>query len=377
MAQELVQAGQGTLPRGRQAAQDNMPPATGTSVPRPKLRRPAAAHLNGRQKAAVIVRLLLAEGERLPLNALPEDMQTALTEQIAALRLIDRVTLDAVVGEFLETLDQVGLAFTDGLHGALNLLGGQISEAAAARLRRIAASSENADPWETLEVAEPEAVAELLRAENAQIGAVALSQLSTTRAAAVLGLMPGDMARAVALAMAQTEAVSPQIVRRIGAALARQIDQRPARAFATEPGRRMGEILDVTPSALRDTVLSQIEAANADYARDVRRAIFTYTDIPARLPPLEAPRVLRVVDQEVAVTALAGTLPQEGTALAAASQFLLANISQRLAASLREEVDSRGAVSPRALDEATTEVVAAIRRLARNGEITLTDPDGD
>lgn len=335
-----------------------------------------AAHLTGRQKAAVIVRLLLAEGQRLPLTSLPEELQTDLTEQVAALRLIDRATLDAVVREFLQTMDQVGLAFTDGLHGALAALGDQISESASERLRRMAAQAEGANPWTVLEDAPPAALAELLQAESPQVGAVVLSRLSTGKAAAVLTELPGEAARAAALAMPHTETVAPQVVDRIGHALARQIAARPPRAFAEEPDRRMGAILDATPAALRDEVLSGIEAQNAAFAQGVRRAIFTYADIPDRLPPLEVPRLVRVLDPEVLQMAMAGTLNAGDGPDTAASEFLLRNMSQRMAANLRDDAAARGKMSARATDEATAAVVATLRALVREGEITLAETEG-
>ncbi|MFY8146973.1 MAG: flagellar motor switch protein FliG, partial [Rhodobacter sp.] len=94
--------------------------------------------MTGRVKAAVIVRLLLAEGAPLPLSSLPEHMQAALTEQIGRMRLVDRTTLGAVVEEFLNELEQVGLSFPGGIEGALTMMDGHISTTAANRLRRLA-----------------------------------------------------------------------------------------------------------------------------------------------------------------------------------------------------------------------------------------------
>ena len=42
--------------------------------------------VSGRQKAAIIVRLLLSEGGDLPLRNLPDHLQAALTEQIGSMR---------------------------------------------------------------------------------------------------------------------------------------------------------------------------------------------------------------------------------------------------------------------------------------------------
>ena len=75
--------------------------------------------LSPREKAAVIVRYLLAEGASIPLSKLPDHMQASLTEQMGQMRLIDRRTLGAVVDEFMSELDQVGLAFPGGIEGAL------------------------------------------------------------------------------------------------------------------------------------------------------------------------------------------------------------------------------------------------------------------
>jgi flagellar motor switch protein FliG len=73
----------------------------------------------------VIVRFLLSEGAVLPLAKLPDHMQAALTEQIGQMRLVDRTTLAQVVEEFLNELEQVGLAFPGGIEGALQVMDGQ------------------------------------------------------------------------------------------------------------------------------------------------------------------------------------------------------------------------------------------------------------
>ena len=106
--------------------------------------------LTSRQKAAVIVRLLLAEGTPVPLAALPEHLQTALTEQIALMRAVDRETLQATVEEFLNELDGIGLSFPGGIDGALDMLDGHISAQAAARLRRLRGVEDRSDPWERI-----------------------------------------------------------------------------------------------------------------------------------------------------------------------------------------------------------------------------------
>lgn len=345
-------------------------------------RRTAAAQglasrrvLTPRQKAAVIVRYLLTEGTSLPLASLPEHMQAALAEQMGQMRLIDRSTLDDVVTQFLSELESVGLSFPGGIEGALSMMDGHISQSAASRLRRMASTSSKVDPWERITSLPVDRLMPILQDEAAEVGAVMLSKLPVAKAAEILGRLPGDRARRLAYAVSQTGNVDPETVRRIGAALLADLDNQPPRAFDSGPVERVGAILNVSQAATRDEVLKGLEAEDAGFAAEVRRAIFTFVHIPARLAPRDAPKITRLVDQPVLVTALAAAQGKPG--LDEAAEFLLANISQRLAQGLREEMATRGKVKDRDGEEAMTAIVAAIRSLEASGEITLIQPDED
>jgi flagellar motor switch protein FliG len=335
---------------------------------------PVRQGLSQREKAAVIVRLLLAEGVAPPLSALPEHMQAALTEQIAAMRLVDRTTLSCVVEEFLSELEQVGLAFPGGIEAALKALDGHISAEAASRLRRLAGASGKADPWERIVPQPADRLLPLLEAESVEVGAVLLSKLPVARAAELLGRLPGDRARRIAHAMALTGNINPETVRRIGLALAAQLDAEPPRAFEAQPEARVGAILNVAPAATRAVVLEGLEADDADFAAKVKKAIFTFAHIPARLALRDVPRVVRAIEQPVLVTALAGAVSDDERA---AAEHLLAGLAQRLAQALREEMAARGRVRPREAEEAQTAVVEAIRRLEAQGELALRRDDED
>lgn len=330
-----------------------------------------AQTLSNREKAAIIVRLLLAEGAPLPLSALPDHMQAALTEQIASMRLVDRETMAAVVDEFLGQLESVGLAFPGGLEGALSMLDGHISPSAASRLRRMAGASGKVDPWERIVPLPAERLLPVLEDEAVEVGAVLLSKLPVSKAADLLGKLPGDKARRVAHAVSLTGNIDPDTVRRIGLSLAGQLDAQPPRAFDTGPEERVGAILNVSSAAVRDALLDGLTAEDAAFAERVRRSIFTFGHIPARVPPRDVPKLVRVVDQPTLVTALAGAAgPLEPVA-----EFILANMSQRMAQALREEMAARGKVREKDAEAAQTAVVEAVRRLEAEGEITLIRPD--
>lgn len=357
MSQDVVPLAR-ILPERRAAA-------VGTALPRRMLSR--------QQKAAVIVRYLLTDGTSLPIASLPEHLQAALAEQMGQMRLIDRTTLDEVVAEFMSELEAVGLSFPGGIEGALSMMDGHISQSAASRLRRMASVSSKVDPWERITALPVDRLLPILADEAVEVGAVMLSKLPVAKAAELLGRLPGERARRVAYAVSMTGKVDPETVRRIGAALLAELDNQPPRAFDTGPVERVGAILNVSPAVTREEVLQGLEAEDAGFAAEVRRAIFTFAHIPTRLPPRDAPKITRIVEQPVLVTALAAAMGKPG--LEEAAEFLLANISQRLAQGLREEMANRGKVKDREAEEAMTAIISAIRTLEASGEITLILPE--
>ncbi|OWJ86428.1 FliG C-terminal domain-containing protein [Haematobacter missouriensis] len=336
--------------------------------------RPAPAHkvLSGPQKAAIMVRLLLAEGAEVPLSSLPVGMQESLTRELARLRLVDRETLVSVIEEFVAELEAVGLAFPGGLEGALNLLSDQLSTPAITRLRRLARTGEVNDPWDLVLAQADEPLLALLERESAEVGAVLISKLPTGRAATLLGKLPGDRARRLAYSMSLTGGIAPEMVARIGATLAAPIEAQARAAFDEGPVERIGAILNSSANETREDVLKGLEEEDAELAGRVRRAIFTYADIPERIEPRDVARIVRGLDQTDLLLALAGSRGPES----ASSAFILKNISQRLAAGLTEEIALLPESALKQTEKAQNAVVTRIRDLISSGELTLRSMDG-
>lgn len=333
----------------------------------------ASRALTSREKAAVIVRFLLSEGTPIPLTALPDHMQTALAEQMGQMRRIDRTTLGAVLEEFIEEMEQLGLSFPGGLDGALSVIGNHISPNAASRLRRMAGGQSRSDPWERLVLMESEDLLPVLQEEAIEVAAVLLSKLPVPKAAELLGKLPGDKARRIAYAVSLTGNVDPDTVHRIGKSLAIQLDQKPPKAFDVGPVERVGAILNVTTAGTRDDVLKGLEEEDAGFAEQVRKAIFTFVHIPTRLHARDVPKLIRAVDQPVLVTAM--TAAQAVPEQAATVEFLLSNMSQRMAQGLREDIAQRGKVKDKEADEAMSTIVQAIRTLEAGGDLVLITED--
>lgn len=342
-----------------------LPPATLRASP-PVLTRKA--------KAAIVVRLLLNEGAEIPLEELPEALQAQLTQQMGAMRTVDRSTLAAVIDEFSEELGQIGLSFPHGMAGALEALDGKISPQTAVRLRKEAGVRQAGDPWKRIRTQSAEALLPLLESESVEVAAVMLAKLDVPKAAELLGMLPGEKARSITYAVSLTGAVTPDAVDRIGLSLASQLDDKPILAFASDPVERVGEILNSSMAATRDDVLIGLDETDADFASLVRRAIFTFENIPDRLESRDVPKVLREVDQAQVVIALAAAKAGGQEAVA---EFILSNLSGRMSDAIREEIEEAGVVKQKIGEAAMGEVIAAIRKLESAGDIELVQPAGE
>ncbi|MFT4012919.1 MAG: FliG C-terminal domain-containing protein [Paracoccus sp. (in: a-proteobacteria)] len=329
--------------------------------------------LTAKQKAAVIVRLILAEGEDVDLARLPGAQQTDLAQEMALMGLVDRDTRDAVVAEFCDQIEAVGVSFPGDIDGTLDLLGGHLSPDTSDRLRRLAALNGDGDPWDRIAALSTPLLVELARTEAIEIAAVMFSKLPVPRAAEIFAKLDPGLARQIAYAMSLTGTIEAPALRRIGRALIQAADAIPRPALDGKAVDKVGAILNFSPSATRDSVLAGLEDDDAGFAGEVRRTIFTFANIPARIDPRDVPRIMREVEGAVMTRAIAGAKGADE----ATARFLLDAISPRLAETMREEAQALGKVSTREAEEAMDQVVAAIRRMEAAGDLFMIVADND
>lgn len=330
--------------------------------------------LSRKAKAAIIVQFLLNEGSDVPLSALPEEQQAELTMLMGNMRYINLETLNTVIQEFSDELESAGLSFPGDMAGALNALDGKISSQTALRLRKEAGVRQTGDPWKRINALDPERLEALILSESTEIAAVVMSKIDVGKAAQVLARLPGTKARRISYAVSMTSGVTPDAVDRIGLSLAAQVDAEPLRAFKTKPNERLGAILNHSNTAVREELLLNLQEDDAAFADAVRKAIFTFANIPSRLNVIDVPKITRDVPVDTLATAVAAAESEDERDTA---EFLLANMSKRLSQSIREEAEAKGKVKPRVGEKAMAAVITAIRELVAVGEIELLSPDDE
>ena len=194
------------------------------------------------------------------------------------------------------------------------------------------------------------------------------------KAANVLGKLAGDRARRITFGLSHTADVSPDVVQRIGKALVQTYCNKPTIAFNTAPDSRLGAILNTTTADTRDGVLDGLKSEDPEFAENVRKKIFTFADIALRVKPLDIATCLRSVDADDLNIAVAAALSGEA-ADAKSAEFILSNMSQRMADQLRETAMELGAIKRADGERAMASVSAVIRKMAADGAISYREEE--
>lgn len=322
------------------------------------------------QKAAVIVRLLLGQGVSPGVQRLAPHHQTKLAHVISGLGAVDRQTLSEIVREFTARIDNLALSFPDGLEETLDLLEPHLGEGALSTLRQAAERSEGQDPWARVAKQSVERLAPLMDSESAEVCAVLLSKLTVAKAAALLADLPEDRGQILAHTVALTETITPDLVERIGVHIAQVLEAVPPQAFAKSAAERVGAILNSTPQTARDKMLDGLNTRDEPFAREVRKSIFSFNHIPMRVDPPDVPLIMRKADAKSVIVAFAAGLVSAPLTV----EFLLENMSKRLAEQMRDEAEGLGPPKPEAGELAMADLVSTIRDLEASGELALLPP---
>ena len=91
---------------------------------------------------------------------------------------------------------------------------------------------------------------------------------------------------------------------RNGLSLATQLTILQVMAFDEGPVDRVGAILNSSTTLTRDDILEGLQETNETFATAVRKAIFTFANIPARVVARDVPSILRDVDPDNLILAI-------------------------------------------------------------------------
>ena len=327
--------------------------------------------LSGAQKAAVLLVQLGKEKSAAVLKSLRESEVEEVLNEIARLKGVPTETVDAVFEEF-QTLASARRYYAQGgMDFAREVLEATLgSDRAKELLDRMKASLVEM-PFEFLRRADARQVLSFLQDEHPQTVALVVAHMRADQAAIVISGMPDELQADVAHRVAVMETTSPDVVRRVEAILERKLSSVLQSTDASAAGglKPLVDIINHADRATERLILEGLERRDPALAEEVRSQMFMFEDITT-LDDRSVQLVLRSVDSKELATALKGVSSD-------VRGKIMANVSERAAANLNDEIDLMGAVRLSTVEEAQAKIIATIRSLEESGQILLSRGDRD
>lgn len=323
------------------------------------------------QKAAIILRLVKSAGARLNLSGFSPTAQTRLAKEYISLGMIDDGILDAVTNELEVQIAKGGTASPSQVGAALNDLEDQIEQGLVQRMRDQHGVRASKNPWEEIAEKPNAELAKILQNEHPKIISSVLSKLSPEKASGLISVFPEEISSAATYAISEVENAPGDIIDQIGSAILAGGGKPKISAFDGQPVDIIAGILNASTASQRDGILESLGALDADFAKIVREAIFTFGDIGTRLDAAAVPIFTRAVPNDILITALAAAQAEMGEVV----EFILGSMSSRMADQLREEISERGEVELADGEDAMMQLTKAIGVLKDQGEIDYITSD--
>ncbi len=294
---------------------------------------------------------------------LPAEMVEKLTVEMARTTSVDSAAAEAVLEEVVETAYARGYIAEGGVAYAREVLERAVGAAKASEILSRLATVIEQTPFEFLRATPPDQVFAFLRGEHPQMIALVLANLPTTELAAkVMQLIPpteqADVATRIAL-MGQT---APDVVKEIAHVMRQKLETVLQTEYAAAGGApALAQILNSADRGTERNILEYLTEVDPELAEDVRSLLFVFEDI-LKLDDRSIQLVLKEIDARDIALALRGASED-------VKERIMANMSQRGAEMLAEEMEFMAPQRRKVVEDAQSKIVGVIRRLEDTGAI--------
>ncbi len=318
----------------------------------------------GVHKAAILM-LALGEDEVAEVMKFlgPREVQK-LGSAMSTMKSVQSEQLEAVLAEFRRETEQnttLGINSDDYIRTVLTKALGD--DKATSLLNRILGARE-ASGIESLKWMDGQSVAELIRNEHPQIIATILVHLERYHACEVLGYFTERLRNDVVLRIATLDGVQPAALRELNDVLTKLLTGNESVKKKPMGGiRAAAEILNFFSGENESSVIGNLKNVDADMAQKIIDEMFVFDNI-VDIEDRGIQTILREVPAEALIVALKGAGPD-------LREKIFKNMSQRAGDTLREDLEAKGPVRLSEVEAKQKEILAIVRRLSDEGEITL------
>lgn len=330
----------------------------------------ANAELTGVQKAAVLLITLGPEKSASIFKHLKEEEIEELTLEIANTRSISPQEKEDVLNEFYQVCLAQQYIAECGIGYAKELLEKALGEQKAQDVITKLTASLQVRPFEFIRKTDPSQVLNFIQDEHPQTIAMILSYLSPAQSAMILGALTPEKQADVAKRIAMMDRTSPDVIKEVERVLERKLASLLNQDYTIVGG--VDAIVDILNTVDRGTekhIMESLEIEQPELADEIRKKMFVFEDI-LLLDDRAIQRVLRDVDNNDLGIALKGANEE-------VQNVIFKNLSKRLSAMIKEDMEFMGPVRMKDVEEAQQKIVGIIRKLEDSAEIVISRGGGD
>ncbi len=326
--------------------------------------------LTGVQKAAVLLIALGPEKSAEIFKHLKEDEIEELTLEIANTRSISPQVKEDVLNEFYQVCLAQQYIAEGGISYAKELLdkalGGEKAQEVISKLT----ASLQVRPFEFVRKTDPSQVLNFIQDEHPQTIAMILSYLTPTQAAMIMSALTPDVQADVAKRIATMDRTSPDVIKEVERVLERKLSSLINQDYTIVGGvDAIVGILNTVDRSTEKHIMESLEIEEPELADEIRKKMFVFEDIML-LDDRAIQRVLRDVDNNDLSVALKGANEE-------VQNTIFKNLSKRLDAMIKEDMEFMGPVRMKDVEEAQQKIVGIIRKLEDSAEIVISRGGGD
>ena len=330
----------------------------------------ANAELTGVQKAAVLLITKKKKKSASIFKHLKEEEIEELTLEIANTRSISPQEKEDVLNEFYQVCLAQQYIAEGGIGYAKELLEKALGEQKAQDVITKLTASLQVRPFEFIRKTDPSQVLNFIQDEHPQTIAMILSYLSPAQSAMILGALTPEKQADVAKRIAMMDRTSPDVIKEVERVLERKLASLLNQDYTIVGG--VDAIVDILNTVDRGTekhIMESLEIEQPELADEIRKKMFVFEDI-LLLDDRAIQRVLRDVDNNDLGIALKGANEE-------VQNVIFKNLSKRLSAMIKEDMEFMGPVRMKDVEEAQQKIVGIIRKLEDSAEIVISRGGGD
>lgn len=325
--------------------------------------------MKGRRKAAVLLVSLGPQRAAEVLGHLRGDEIEALSLEMAQLEHVGAGLADPVLAELVAMVEAYDSLVAGGIDYAREVLERALGPERAGEIIGRLTSVIEKRPFEFMSNVPAERIVALLGTEAPQTVAVVVAYLHSRLAAQVLSRLPERDQAEIALRIALMNDIRPDIVKQVEDLMRQRIATVQHEVLATGGVQALAEILGRADQSTERNVLESLEQTDEELGAEVKRLLFVFEDI-ITLDARAIQLAVRESDPKDLALALRGVSEE-------VRQTILANMSERGAQMLREEIECQPPQRKRTIEEARGRIIAIVRRLEEAGAIIVSRGEED